>query len=112
MSEVFRILDANTREPTPNPMERSVEQNCTVHLPANCILVRHDGTEIPIEDSIAPIHDREGQVTGTVIVFRDVSQARAITEQMTHDAQHDFLTGLPNRMLVNDRVSQAIGLAQ
>ena len=43
MAEVFRILDATTREVTPNPMERSVEQNRTVHLPSNCILVRRDG---------------------------------------------------------------------
>ena len=43
MAEVFRILDANTREATPNPMDISVEQNRTVHLPSNCILVRRDG---------------------------------------------------------------------
>src|ERR1700678_3703083 len=112
MAEVFRILDANPREPTPNPMERSVEQNCTVHLPANCILVRRDGTEIPIEDSVAPIHDREGKPTGAVVVFRDVSAARAMALEMTHSAQHDFLTGMPNRMLLNDRVNQAIAWAQ
>src|SRR5208282_3780499 len=70
-----------------------------------------DGSEIPIEDSVAPIHGREGQVTGAVIVFRDVSAARAMALQMTHSAQHDFLTGLPNRMLLNDRVGQAIALA-
>ena len=112
MAEVFRILDANTRETIPNPMEMSVEQNRTVHLPANCILVRRDGSEIPIEDSVAPIHDREGGATGAVIVFRDVSVARAMALQMAHSAQHDFLTGLPNRMLLNDRMSQAIALAQ
>src|SRR5580700_7653994 len=112
MAEVFRILDANTRETTPNPMERSIEQNSTVHLPANCILARRDGTEIPIEDSVAPIHDREGKATGAVIVFRDVSAARAMALEMTHSAQHDFLTGMPNRMLLNDRVSQAIAWAQ
>jgi diguanylate cyclase (GGDEF)-like protein len=92
-------------------MERAVGQNRTVHLPANCILIRRDGFEIPIEDSVAPIHNREGQPTGAVIVFRDVSAARAMVVQMTHSAEHDFLTGLPNRMLLNDRVNQAIVLA-
>src|SRR5208337_4703205 len=81
MAEVFRILDATTREVTPNPMERSVEQNRTVHLPSNRILIRRDGAEIPIEDSVAPIHDREGNATGAVIVFRDVSAARAMAVQ-------------------------------
>jgi diguanylate cyclase (GGDEF)-like protein/PAS domain S-box-containing protein len=111
MAEVFKILDAVSRETTPNPMERAMGQNRTVHLPANCILIRRDGFEIPIEDSVAPIHNREGQPTGAVIVFRDVSAARAMVVQMTHSAEHDFLTGLPNRMLLNDRVNQAIALA-
>ena len=82
-----------------------------MNLPSNCILIRRDGFEIPIEDSVAPIHDREGQATGAVIVFRDVSAARAMALQMAHSAEHDFLTGLPNRMLLNDRVNQAIALA-
>jgi diguanylate cyclase (GGDEF)-like protein len=82
-----------------------------MHLPPNCTLVRRDGIEIPIEDSVAPIHDRGGQASGAVIVFRDVSAAHAMAVQMTHSAQHDFLTGLPNRMLLSDRVSQAIALA-
>ena len=112
MGEVLRILDATSRQTTPNPTEKAVGQNQTVHLPSNCILIRRDGFEIPIEDSVAPIHDREGRATGAVIVFRDVSAARTMALQMTHSAQHDFLTGLPNRMLLNDRISQSIAFAQ
>ena len=111
MAEVCRILDATTRKTTPNPMEMAIGQKQTVHLPLNCILIRRDGFEIPIEDSAAPIHDREGQATGAVIVFRDVSAAHTMALQMTHSAEHDFLTGLPNRMLLNDRIGQAIGFA-
>jgi diguanylate cyclase (GGDEF)-like protein/PAS domain S-box-containing protein len=111
MAEVLRILDAASRETIPNPMELAVGKNRTVHLPLNCVLVRRDGFEIPIEDSVSPIHNREGEATGAVIVFRDVSVAQAMALQMAHSAQHDFLTGLPNRMLLNDRVSQAIVLA-
>jgi diguanylate cyclase (GGDEF)-like protein/PAS domain S-box-containing protein len=111
MGEVLRILDATSRETISNPMELAVAKNRTVHLPLNCVLIRRDGFEIPIEDSVSPIHDREGRATGAVIVFRDVSVAQAMALQMAHSAQHDFLTGLPNRMLLNDRVSQAISLA-
>jgi len=111
LAEVFRILDAISRKIAPHPLDRAVDPNRTVHLPSNSILIGRDESEIPIEDSVALIHDREGQVTGAVIVFRDVSAARAMALQMTHLAQHDFLTGLPNRMLLNDRVSQAIALA-
>jgi diguanylate cyclase (GGDEF)-like protein/PAS domain S-box-containing protein len=111
MAEVFHILDSVSREPMPNLMELAVGQNRTVHLPLNCLLIRRDGFEIPIEDSVAPIHNREGQATGAVVVFRDVSAAQAMALEMAHSAQHDFLTDLPNRMLLNDRVTQAIGLA-
>jgi diguanylate cyclase (GGDEF)-like protein/PAS domain S-box-containing protein len=111
MAAVFKIMDATTRETTPNPMDRAVGQDRTVHLPANCILISRDGVEHPIEDSVAPIHDREGLATGAVIVFRDVTAALSMARQMAHSARHDFLTGLPNRMMLNDRVTQAIGQA-
>jgi diguanylate cyclase (GGDEF)-like protein len=44
-------------------------------------------------------------------IFRDATTARAATEKITHTAEHDFLTGLPNRMLLHDRVGQAIAVA-
>jgi len=110
-TEIFRIVDATTRETVPGPIETTPGQNRTVHLPPNCMLIRRDGSEIPIEDSIAALHDREGQVAGAVIVFRDVTVARAMASQIAYLAEHDFLTGLPNRMLLNDRITKAIVLA-
>jgi len=112
MGEVLRIIHATTREAIPDPMERVMEQNRTGHLPSDSILVRRDDSEVPIEDCVSPIRNREREVIGAVIVFRDVSVARAMTEQIAHSAEHDFLTGLPNRLLLNDRVNQAIALAQ
>jgi diguanylate cyclase (GGDEF)-like protein/PAS domain S-box-containing protein len=111
LPEIFRILDGATREATPNPANVALEQNRAIALPSNCILIRRDGFEIPVEDSVAPIHNHEGDATGAVIVFRDVSVAREMAQQLAHSAHHDFLTGLPNRMLLNDRVTQAIALA-
>jgi diguanylate cyclase (GGDEF)-like protein/PAS domain S-box-containing protein len=111
MAEVFQVLDTKNRDAIPGPMAMAIGQNRTAHLPSSAILIRRDGFEIPIEDSVAPIHDSEGQITGAVVVFRDVSAARAMALQMTHSAEHDFLTGLPNRMLLNDRITQAIALA-
>jgi len=112
LAEVFRIIDGATRKTARDPMEMAVEQNRTVGLTVNCILIRRDGFESAIEDSAAPIHDRAGRVIGAVIVFHDVSAARAMSLQMTHSAQHDLVTNLPNRLLLNDRITQAIALAR
>src|ERR1700674_1797400 len=111
LRDVFQIIDGSTHKPSPNPMELAVQENRTVGLMANCILVRRDGYECAIEDSAAPIHDRDGQVAGAVIVFHDVSMARSMVLEMSHLAQHDGLTDLPNRLLLNDRLTQAISMA-
>jgi diguanylate cyclase (GGDEF)-like protein/PAS domain S-box-containing protein len=109
--EVSHILGATTREAVLRLMEMAVAENRTLDLPENCILTRRDAVETPIEGSAAPIHDRAGRPTGAVFVFRDVSASRAMARQLAHSAQHDVLTGMPNRTLLNDRVSQAIVLA-
>jgi diguanylate cyclase (GGDEF)-like protein/PAS domain S-box-containing protein len=111
LAEVFRIIDGGTHQTARDPMEMAVEQNKTVGLTVNCVLIRRDGFESAIEDSAAPIHDRAGRVIGAVIVFHDVSEARAMSMQMTHSAHHDVVTGLPNRVLLNDRINQSISLA-
>ena len=112
LCEVFKIIDGETRQPSRNPMEQAVQQDKTVWMKENRILVRRDGFEAAIEDSAAPIRDREGNVTGAVMVFHDVSAARTKSLEMSHLAEHDFLTGLPNRMLLNDRLTQAISLSR
>jgi diguanylate cyclase (GGDEF)-like protein/PAS domain S-box-containing protein len=110
MSEVLRIEDARTHEAVLHPMERALAPN-NAQSPVDWVLVRRDGFQTPIEDSVATINDRDGQTIGAVIVFRDVRAARAMAAEMIHSAKHDFLTGLPNRMLLTDRVNQAIGAA-
>ena len=111
LEEVFRILDAATRQTAQNPVRLAIRNNSTVALSANCVLVRRDGVEAAIEDSTAPIHDRRGAVTGAVMVFHDATAARAMTVKMSYLAQHDSLTDLPNRVLLNDRLSEAITLS-
>jgi diguanylate cyclase (GGDEF)-like protein/PAS domain S-box-containing protein len=112
ITEVFNLIDSETRQPARNPVEQVIQHKKPMGLYAHSTLIRRDGHELPLEDSVAPIFDRYGDVTGTVIAFRDITQMRAMAQQMARLAQHDYLTGLPNRMLLNDRLSQAIGYAK
>jgi len=112
LDEVLRIIDGTTREAAQSAMALAIRGNRTVGLPQNCVLIRADAAEVPIEDSAAPIHGHRGEVIGAVMVFRDVSAVRALTLKLSHLAQHDSLTDLPNRTLFNDRLTQAIGLAR
>jgi diguanylate cyclase (GGDEF)-like protein/PAS domain S-box-containing protein len=109
--EVFRIVDVANGIRVANPMMLVIKENQPAKLALGCKLIRRDGTESAIEDSAAPIHDRRGSVTGAVMVFHDVTQALAVSAKMSHLARHDYLTDLPNRLLLNDRLSLAISVA-
>ncbi len=108
VEEVFHIIEADSRALVSNLMTLAAQQNRILRLPATCILIRRDGTELPIEDSCAPIRDRYGRVTGAVMVFQDVSATRGLTQRLAHQATHDSLTALPNRSLLSDRLEQAV----
>lgn len=108
LHEVLRIIDADTRESVPDPLALAIRQDEAVGLGVNCVLVHRDGHESAIEDTAAPIHDSSGVLAGAVIVFHDVGAARAMSLRMSHLAQHDPLTGLPNRVLLHDRLARAM----
>ena len=110
--DVLQLIDGTTRTPLPDRLNAAIIHDKAVALTSNCILVRRDGFESAIGDTIAPIHDRSGVVMGAVIVFHDISEARALALKMSHLAQHDYLTDLPNRALFNDRLTQAIAMAR
>jgi PAS domain S-box-containing protein len=82
MAEVIRIVDGATREAIPDPMAIAVGRDRSIHLPTNSILIRRDGFETPVEESVATIHDRADQPAGAVIVIRDVSAARSSQQQL------------------------------
>jgi diguanylate cyclase (GGDEF)-like protein/PAS domain S-box-containing protein len=71
---------------------------------------RKDGSDFPIEIMLSPLESAEGVLVTAAI--RDITKRKRAEAQMIHSSEHDLLTGLPNRMLLNDRISQAIRLAQ
>ena len=84
----------------------------TVGLGADCVLIRRDGHQTEIEHSTTSILDVDGQPRATVMVFRDAGTARKLSRHLSHLAEHDALTDLPNRLLLNDRLTRAIALAE
>ena len=112
VGEILHLIDSGTRQPARNPIEMVILHKKNLALYARSVLVRRDGYEIPVEDSAAPIFDKNGEVTGAVVTFRDVSETRAMADKMAHLAEHDYLTGLPNRLLLNDRLAQAVAYAE
>ncbi|GBG12525.1 diguanylate cyclase [Novimethylophilus kurashikiensis] len=110
--EVFRIVNETTRKLIPNPVDVVLEHGEVYGVGNHTLLLSRGGKEYAIEDSAAPIRDHDGNVLGVVLVFHDVSEKRKMTQRMTYLAEHDFLTDLPNRLLLNDRLSQSLTLAR
>jgi len=111
LGEVFQTIDATSRQVTGDPWATAVGEKKHVPLCSNCILVQRNGLEVAIEGSAAYTRDAMGNKTGAIFVFNDISVARAKSLELSHLAQHDFLTDLPNRVLLNDRITQAISFA-
>ncbi|MGB9674399.1 MAG: PAS domain S-box protein [Anaerolineales bacterium] len=76
IQSVFHILNEETRQEIPNPVERVLREGTVIGLANHTILVARDGTEYPITDSGAPIRNLQGEIVGVVLVFRDQSAER------------------------------------
>jgi diguanylate cyclase (GGDEF)-like protein/PAS domain S-box-containing protein len=112
LAEVFDVTDGLTGQHAEDPSQLAITSNRKIRVKGSYILVGRDGKETAIEHSAAPIHDLQGNILGAVIVFRDVIVSRERRLQMLHLAEHDALTDLPNRLLLNDRLARAIALAR
>ncbi|HEY6724452.1 MAG TPA: response regulator, partial [Polyangiaceae bacterium] len=81
LNEVFRLINARTRQPLKDPVQEVLTARVPSRLPAGALLVRGDET-VPIEDSVAPILDDRGDLLGAVLVFRDAREQEALREQI------------------------------
>jgi diguanylate cyclase (GGDEF)-like protein/PAS domain S-box-containing protein len=112
LDEVFILMDAATRERIACPTMQAIIDDRTVRMEADTLLVRQDHSEVAVEISASPIHDRLGGVIGAVMVSHDVTVARDLSMKLARLALHDGLTELPNRALFTDRLNQALARAQ
>ncbi|WP_255210574.1 sensor domain-containing diguanylate cyclase [Methylogaea oryzae] len=87
-------------------MRHSLQENG--HWQGDIVDRMKNGTLLPVRASISAVKDAAGQISHYVAILSDISERKAEEEQLRHLAHHDTLTGLPNRVLFNDRITQAI----
>jgi len=112
IDEIFRGFHEETCEPLENPLAVSIRRNRSIKSVRPTLLIRRDGNEIYIENTASPIRDDKGEVTGGVLVFHDVSEARELNRKLSYHASHDILTGLVNRREFESRLERALKSAK
>ena len=82
LADVFKIVNEGTRLTVESPVDRVIREGLVVGLANHTVVIRPDGTEVPIDDSAAPIRDRDGRLLGVVLVFRDISEHKKTEVQL------------------------------
>lgn len=102
--QVFNIINEYTREPCEDPIKQVLASGNPIGLANHTVLLSKRGDEKPIADSAAPIRGNGGEITGAILVFRDVSDERQRLEKIEYLSYHDQLTGLHNRRFFEDKL--------
>jgi diguanylate cyclase (GGDEF)-like protein/PAS domain S-box-containing protein len=108
VDDVFRAFHEETCEPLENPLTGSIKRVRPIKSTRPLLLIRHDGNELYVECTAAPIRDGQGSVSGAVLVFHDVSESRELDRKMSYNASHDTLTGLVNRREFETRIRRCV----
>jgi diguanylate cyclase (GGDEF)-like protein/PAS domain S-box-containing protein len=112
IEEVFRAFHEETCEPLENPLAVAIRRTRSIKSVRPMLLIRRDGNEIYVESTASPIRDGSGAVSGGVLVFHDVSEARELNRRLSYHASHDVLTGLVNRREFESRMERALKSAK
>jgi len=87
IQKVFNIVNAKTRKKVENPVDKVLEEGKIVGLANHTVLIAKDGSEYQIADSAAPIKDDKEDITGVVLVFRDVTEKYKIQEKLKQNEE-------------------------
>ena len=105
---MFRAFHEETCEPLENPLSVAIRRTRSIKSVRPMLLIRRDGNELYVESTASPIRDGSGAVSGGVLVFHDVSEARELNRRLSYHASHDVLTGLVNRREFESRMERAL----
>ncbi|MBT8143116.1 MAG: diguanylate cyclase [Gammaproteobacteria bacterium] len=112
IGELFKLVDDSDRRPLGDPVERCLAMRRRVNMGRRAVLVTVDGEyEHSVEITASPVRGPSNSISGTVVVFHDVSELRGLTRKMSYQATHDPLTGLINRREFERRLDEAMDSA-
>ncbi len=111
LDNVFKLIDADTRERRTSLGVECIQSGKPVETSTNLILLDRFNNEHPIELSLAPSSSLNIGSGGLVIIFKDASETKRLTQEITHQASHDALTGLLNRQEFEYRLEKSIASA-
>ncbi len=97
IQDVVTLLEEETHQPATHPVASVLASPDAGVMAEHLLLVSRTGREFTVSKSAAPIRDPQGELLGVVTVFRDVTEARTLSRQLSWQASHDSLTGLMNR---------------
>ncbi|HEY9849383.1 MAG TPA: EAL domain-containing protein [Leptolyngbyaceae cyanobacterium] len=108
LTKVFKVIDDRTREPIKSIVETVLEERRIVGFSNHAVLIARNGNEFAIDDTVAPIRSKNGEIIGSILVFHDVTSERCLTRQLSWQATHDALTGLINRQEFEQKLEQSL----
>ncbi len=111
-ADLFELFDATGQPLTHTPIERCLHERKVVRSEEHITLSGHNGISFAAELSAAPVEYADGHSLGSVVVIRDVRQARAMEQELVHHASHDQLTGLLNRREFEHLLNQTLASVQ
>ena len=122
LAEVFNVVNAVSRKVIEDPVKKVLEIGDVVGLANHTVLISKNGTEYQISDSAAPIKNKEGEITGVVLVFSDVTESYAAQKQikeseeryrsLLHNLEAGIVVHAPDTSILmnNPRASELLGL--
>lgn len=105
IKQIFNIVNEKTHQQVENPIVKVIEKGLAISLANHTVLIRKDGTEIPIDDSGAPILTENGKISGVVFIFRDISERKKADEKI---AQQAFMIANANDAIVGYDMGQKV----
>lgn len=109
VSMIYRLIDEKSGALIENPVRTALHRGQVMPRLEHALLRRRDGENVPVLDTAAPIRSREGFLIGAVLVFHDVTVTLNLARELSHQASHDALTGVPNRREFERRLSELLG---